>query len=110
MGWNWTRFGHPIHIYYSAVLWEFNLIPLIYDICDHFISSSYHSIFKGDAPRFSDRARALISTMGDWYVSEYFAYIRIWGSNTVHLLPRIDPDRMVLEDISFHTVGDGFFS
>ena len=37
-------------------------------------------------------------------------YIRIWGSNTSHLLPcRIVLDRMVMEDISFQNVVDGFF-
>ena len=36
MGWNWMRVGPSIHIYCST-LWEDNLIPFIYDICDHFI-------------------------------------------------------------------------
>ena len=66
-------------------------------------------IFKGDAPTFSERARALISLMGDWYVGEYFSYIWIWGSNTVHLLARIVPDRMVVQEIAFQTVIDGVF-
>ena len=102
------RVGPPIHIYFSA-LCEDIFIPFIYDICHHFIGSIYQKVFKGDAPRFSDRARALISTMGDWYVGEYFAYIRIRGSNIVHLLPRIVPYRMVLEEISFQAVVDGVF-
>ena len=67
MGWNWTGTSPPIHIYYSA-LWEYNFVPHIYDILDHFIGSIYQNIFKGDAPTFSDRAKALISTVGDWYV------------------------------------------
>ena len=73
MGWNWTKVGPPIHIYCST-LWDDNFIPLIYDICDHFVGSIYQNIFKEYAPTFL--ARALVSTMGDWYVGEYFSYIR----------------------------------
>ena len=96
MGWNWTRVGPPIHIYCST-LWEENFFPHIYDICDHFIGSIYQKVFKGDTPTFSDRAMALISTMRNWYIGDYFTYIKIWGRKIVHLLPRIVPDRMVLE-------------
>ena len=46
---------------------------------------------------FRQKVRALITLHGDWYVREYFSYFIIWGSNTVHLLPRIVPDRMVLQ-------------
>ena len=69
MGWNWTRTSPPIHIYCSY-MWEDNFVPWIYEICDHFIGLVYQMIFKGDAPTFSERARALISLMGDWYVGE----------------------------------------
>ena len=47
--------------------------------------------------------------MGDWYVGEYFSYIRIWRRNTFHLLPKIVPERMVLEEISFQTIIGGVF-
>ena len=47
---------------------------------------------------------------GNWYVGEYFSYIRIWGSNVVHFLPRIVPDRMVLQEFSYQTMIDGSFS
>ena len=52
----------------------------------------YYKIFKADAPAFYEKDRELISVYGDWYVGEYFSYIRIWGSNIVHLLPIIAPD------------------
>ena len=67
----------------------------------------YQNIFKGDSPTFSKRAKELISLMGDWYVGEYFSYIPVWESNTVHLYPSIVPDIMVLQEISLHTVIDG---
>ena len=42
-------------------------------------------------------------------MGEYFSYIRIWGSNTVHLLLRIVPDRMLLQEIAYQIVIDGVF-
>ena len=69
----------------------------------------YHNVFKDDTPTFLQSARDLITLHGDWYVGEYFSYFKIWGSNTVHLLPRIVPDRMVSQEFSFQTVADGAF-
>ena len=80
-----------------------------YDICEHFMGTIYFKIFKVEAPSFSVEATTLISTMGDWYVGESFSYIRVWSGNTVHMLTKIVPDRMVLEEVSFHTVTDGVY-
>ena len=66
-------------------------------------------IFKKQAPAFSPEATGLIGTMGDWYVGENFSYIIIWDSNTVHMLPRIVLDRLVLEEVAFQTVNDGVY-
>ena len=57
-------------------------------------------IFKREALAFSKEAKAFISTMGDWYVGELFSYTRIWGGNTVHMLPKIVPNRLVIEEVS----------
>ena len=95
MGWNWTKTSPLVHIYCSN-MWEDNFIPWIYEICDHFIGSMYKMIFKGDSPTFSKGAKALIYFLRDWYVGEYFSYIHVLGSNTIHLLPRIVSDMMVL--------------
>ena len=35
--------------------------------------------------------------------------MRIWGSNIVHMLSRIVPDHMVLQEFAFQTVIDGVF-
>ena len=90
-------------------MWDTNYATRFYDLCEHFLGSIHFSIFKKEAPAFSAESRALIATMGDWYVSESFSYIRIWGSNTVHMLPKIVPDRLVLEVVSFQTVIDGVY-
>ena len=47
--------------------------------------------------------------MGDWYVGEYFSYIRIWGSNIVHMFPKIVPNKWVIEEVSFQTVTNGVY-
>ena len=108
LGWNWKKDSPLVHIYYSD-MWEDKFVPWVYEICDLFLGSIYHKIFKADALTFSKRARALIALHQDLYVGEYFSYIRIWGSNIVHLLPIIVPDCMVLQEIAFQTVIDGAF-
>ena len=91
-------------------MWDGNFIPRVYELCDLFFGSMYYKIFKVDAPAFSESARELISYYGDWYVGEYLSYIRVWGRNIVHLLPRIVLDRMVLQEFVYHIVIDGVFS
>ena len=73
------------------------------------MGSIYHNIFKEYSPNFSSQSREPIYTMRDWYVGEYFSYIKIWGSNIGHLLAKIVPDGMVLEEIYFQTMIDGVF-
>ena len=70
------------------------------------MGSSYFKIFKVEAPAFSAEATTLIATMGDWYVGESFSYIRVWGGNIVHMLPKIVHDRLFLEELSFQNVTD----
>ena len=91
-------------------MWDNNFIPHVYELCDLFLRSMYYKIFKADAHAFSQKARELISVYGNWYVGEYLSYIRIWGMNIVHLLPRIVPDRMVLQEFSYETMIDCAFS
>ena len=47
--------------------------------------------------------------MGDWYVGGSLAYFKVWGGNTVHILPRVVPDRLVIKEISFQTVTEGVY-
>ena len=87
--------GPPVHIYHSE-LWDGNYVVRFYDICESFLGPVYFLIFNKEAPAFSLEAKALIATMGDWYVGEYFTYIRVYGRNTAHMLPKVVPDRFVL--------------
>ena len=82
---------------------------MLYDICEHFLRSIYFSIFKMEAPAFSTEARNFIATMGDWYVGELFLYIKICDGNTIHMLTRIVHNRLVLEEVAFHTVTNGVY-
>ena len=67
----------------------------------------YFMLYKKDSPRLFEHAKSLVSTMGYWYIGEYFTYIIIWGSRFVHLLPRIVPDKMVLEEVAYQTMIEG---
>ena len=42
-------------------------------------------------------------------VGESFTYIKVFGSNDVHMLPKVIPDRLVLEEISFQRVIEGIY-
>ena len=109
LNWCWSDKSPHVHIY-CFDMWDDNFIARVYELCDLFLGSMYFKIFKDDAHAFSQGPRELISVYGDWYVGEYFSYIRIWGSNIVHLLPRIVPDRMVLQEFAYQTVIYGAFS
>ena len=95
---NWYgSYKSPLNHIYCSYMSDDYFIAQIYDLCDLFLGSMYFKIFKFDAPTFSQGSRELISVYGRWYAGEFFSYIRIWGSNTVHLLPRIVLDHMVLQ-------------
>ena len=74
-----------------------------------FLRSMHQKIYKADALDLSERARDLITLHVDWYAREYFSYIHILGSNIVHLFLRIVSDQMVLQEIAYQTIVDGFF-
>ena len=47
--------------------------------------------------------------MGDWYVGESFTYISVYGSNVAHMFPKVIPDRLVLEELSFQIVTERIY-
>ena len=108
MGWRLVLPAPPVHIYFSE-LWDSNYVARFYDICESFLDRVYFLIFNKEAPAFSPEAKSLIATMGDWYVDESFTYIMVFGSNATHMLPKVVPDKLVLEDISFQTVTEGIY-
>ena len=108
MGWSWVLPAPPVHIYHSE-LWDTNYVTRFYDICESFLGRVYFLIFNKEAPAFSPEAKTLIDAMGYWYVDESFTYIRIFGSNSAHMFPKVMPVRLVLEEISFQTVTERIY-
>ena len=106
LNWNWTDQSPSVHIY-RVDMWDDNFMPRIYELCDLFLGSMYYNIFKDDAPAFSNSAREMISMFGNWYAGQFSSYIKFWGSNIVHFLPRIVPDQMVLQEFTYQTIIDG---
>ena len=64
LNWNWSDKSPPVHIY-CVDMWDDNFIPQGYELCDLFLGSMYFTIFKVDAPAFSQIARELILVYGD---------------------------------------------
>ena len=108
MGLNWVLPTPPIHIYQSE-LWDTNYVTNFYDICESFLGQVYLLIFNKEALALSPESKTLIAKMGYWYVSESFTYIKLFGSNVAHMLPKMVPDRLVLEEISFQMVIEGIY-
>ena len=96
LGWSRVLPALPIHIYH-AELWNTNYVTKFYDICENFLGWVYFLIFKKEAPAFSPKSKNIIATMGDWYVSESFSYIRVFGISTSHMIPKVVTNRLVLE-------------
>ena len=76
----------------------------------NFLGVVYFSLFNKNTPRLFESTLSLVTTMSDWYYIDFFTYFRIWGSKTIHLLPRIVPNRMELAKIVFQIVVDGVHS
>jgi hypothetical protein len=78
-------------------------------VCDGFIARVYSLIFKQDFPRLSEATRKVISKIGHWYLEERNTYIRIFGAlGAPHLLPTHVPDKLVLGEICYQTILQGF--
>jgi hypothetical protein len=69
----------------------------------------YFIIFKQNCPRLSEATRKVISRVGNWYLEEKSTYLRIFGAiGAPHLLPAYVPDRLVLGEICYQTILQGF--
>jgi hypothetical protein len=97
-----------VHVYFN-ILWENKYKISIYVICDGFIARVYSLIFKQNFPRLSEVVRKLISKIGHWYLEERRTYIIIFGATSApHLLPIHVPDKLVLGEICYQTILQGF--
>ena len=64
--------------------------------------------FQSFPPRFSDKAKAELSSIGDWFGEEKFTYIRIFGSIVEpHVLYLIVPDKLLAQEISYQLTVQG---
>ena len=70
-----------VHVYCSE-LWDSNFKKQLNAIHDDFMGPLYSIIFNQIAPRLSNEARETINIIGDWYIQEYFTYIRDFGASS----------------------------
>jgi hypothetical protein len=57
----------------------------------------------------SDEAKKVIDKIGHWYLDERETYIRVFGTTGApHLLPIYVPDRLVLGEICYQTILQGY--
>jgi hypothetical protein len=56
-------------------------------------------------------AKKMISKVGHWYLKETDTYIRLFGdTGTPHLLPTLVPDQLVVGEIFYQTIMQGYNS
>jgi hypothetical protein len=78
-------------------------------ICDAFIAQVYSLILKQNFPRLFEATRKVISKIGHWYLEERSTYIIIFRAiGAPHLFPIHVPDKLVLGEIFYQTILQGF--
>jgi hypothetical protein len=66
-------------------------------------------LFKKECPRLSDAAKRIVSKVGHWYLDERDTYIRVFSATGApHLLPIYVPDRLVVGEICYQTILQGY--
>jgi hypothetical protein len=77
--WAWNSSKSPIHVYCSQLL-EVNFKNHFYDICDYFLAPLHKDIFWVHSHRISPGAIRALKEIGDWYITKYYTYVRIYGA------------------------------
>jgi hypothetical protein len=108
MNLRWHVSELPIHVYFST-LWEIRYKRSYSLICDDFLARVYFLIFRKECPRLSMVVKKMIAKFDHWHFKETSTYIRLFGATVApHLLPVHVPDRLVLGDIFYHTILQGY--
>ena len=65
-----------------------------------------HAFIFGRPPlRISDKIVANLGSVEDWYIEEYFSYIRVFGCSVPpYALPQFLPNRLVCREVAWKTV------
>jgi len=79
-------------------------------ICDLFFASLYFIFFHWECMRISNQGYKMLSNIGNWYIEEKHAYLRIFGSGSPHFFPTYVTDKLVLGEICYQNILQGFNS
>jgi hypothetical protein len=105
---NWTSASSkPIHFYHSK-LWEEKAKDLFYEIHHNVVVPIHIAIYGHPRPRISERIMGNLGKLADWFIEEYFSYIKVLGCSVPpHALPQFLPDRLVCREVAYQTVEGG---
>lgn len=68
----------------------------------------HQAVFDKRVPRLSDEVKIDIFPIGRWFGEEMFTYVRVFGSmEPPHVLPWYVPDKVLVREIAYQTIGDG---
>jgi hypothetical protein len=102
-------FGAPETMYISTSYGKTGIkIPMLLSAIS--LLHTFISFYSGkNVPRLSDEAKKVIAKVGHWYLDEQETYIRVFGATGApHLLPIYVPDRLVLGEICYQTILQGY--
>lgn len=78
-------------------------------ICDNFFALLYQLVLHKPTTGLSKEAIEIVSLLGDWYINEDNAYIKIYvATKPPHMLPRYVPNIPVLKEVAYQTIMHGF--
>jgi hypothetical protein len=108
MNLSWHTSELLVHVYFG-ILWENKYKKSYSLIYDQFIACIYFFFIKKECPRMSDATKKVVSKVGHWYLDEHDTYIRVFGATEApHLLPVYVLDRLVVGEICYQTILQGY--
>ena len=101
--WAWKK-GIALNHVYRIELWATKYKYNFEQICNKFLLASSFSFILETNSLYVIMPRKSISNIGDWYVSPWVVYFRIYGYiKSPFLLPHYVPNKLVLLEIYYHT-------
>jgi hypothetical protein len=107
MVWEWQPTSSTIHMYFQVLL-DHKYKTEYQNICEHFLAPLYKFIFCTPAPCMTNKVIIIIQRIRNVYLMEHGTYNTVYGAmKASHFLPRFILDRLVIQEVEYHTVIHG---
>jgi hypothetical protein len=108
MNLRWHVAELPVHVYFN-ILWENRYKNLMHSSAMNSSPTFILLFLRRNAQDYLQTAKKMIEKVGHWYLDERSTYIRVFGATRApHLLPAHVPDRLVVGEICYQTILQGY--